>query len=256
MSDLTHFDHRRRGYSGGGIYNAGTMTVTNSIIEGNSAIAHGGGIYNAGTMTVTNSIIDHNNSAWNGGGIFNGVTMTVTNSTIDKGATRLTHSTRWRHPELRHDDGHQLHHRPQFGGVRVRRWWHRQRDGHVDRRQLHHRSQLRGAVGGGICSEFATLTVTITNSTIANNTAEDGGGGICLISGMLTAVNSTIAYNNVAREGTGGGLDAFDGTAVLYNTIVAQNNITAGSTPLTTSPSSTRGATPSEAHCPCRAPTT
>jgi len=44
--------------SGGGIYNSGTLTVTNSTFAGNSAdssIGSGGAIGNAGTLMVTNS---------------------------------------------------------------------------------------------------------------------------------------------------------------------------------------------------------
>jgi hypothetical protein len=66
---------------GGGIANAGTLTVTNSTISGNSVPEWGGGINNLGTLTVTNSTIS-GNSAGAGGGIENGGTLIVTNSTI------------------------------------------------------------------------------------------------------------------------------------------------------------------------------
>ena len=44
------------------IYNSGTMTLSNSTLEGNavdvsSGSNYGGGIYNTGTMTVTNSTV-------------------------------------------------------------------------------------------------------------------------------------------------------------------------------------------------------
>ena len=48
----------RHGHSygdGGGIYNQGTLTITNSIIGDNSADGAGGGIYNIGTLTITSS---------------------------------------------------------------------------------------------------------------------------------------------------------------------------------------------------------
>ena len=40
---------------GGGIYNAGTLTVSNSTLSGNSALDGGAGIFNVGTLTVSNS---------------------------------------------------------------------------------------------------------------------------------------------------------------------------------------------------------
>ena len=75
---------------GGGIYNSGTLTVTNSTISGNSSPSEGGGIYSRGTVTVTNSTISDNWAECGGGGIHSdeGGTLTVTNSTISGNSTR------------------------------------------------------------------------------------------------------------------------------------------------------------------------
>jgi hypothetical protein len=67
-------------YGGGGIFNWGTLTLTNSTLSGNSA-AGGGGIYNSGTLTLTHSTLS-GNSAAGGGGIWNDGTLTLTNSTV------------------------------------------------------------------------------------------------------------------------------------------------------------------------------
>jgi hypothetical protein len=80
--------------NGGGIYNAGTLTVTNSTFYGNSAgpgSVGGGGIYSVGTLTVIDSTF-YNNSAGlgyytgqtpAGGGIYSNYgTLTVTDSTF------------------------------------------------------------------------------------------------------------------------------------------------------------------------------
>src|SRR6266540_480798 len=85
------------GASGGGIFNAGALTVTNTTISENSA-AYGGGIFNevccvtmidralscndaymevvglysqGGTVMVNNSRLSHNNAGYTGGGIYN-----------------------------------------------------------------------------------------------------------------------------------------------------------------------------------------
>jgi hypothetical protein len=55
---------------GGGIYNWGTLTITNNTISGNTANS-GGGILNVGTSTLTNNIITGNSADKNGGGIAN-----------------------------------------------------------------------------------------------------------------------------------------------------------------------------------------
>jgi hypothetical protein len=68
--------------NGGGIDNAGTLTVADSTVENSVASNDGGGINNSGTLTVTDSTIAGNGAANNGGGIENTGTLTLTNSTI------------------------------------------------------------------------------------------------------------------------------------------------------------------------------
>ena len=72
------------GNVGGGIYNQGTLTVTNSTFSGNSAtVDDGGGIENdAGTLTVTNSTFSANTAVNVAGGIATNNTTTLTNVTL------------------------------------------------------------------------------------------------------------------------------------------------------------------------------
>jgi hypothetical protein len=79
--------------------------------------------------------------------------------------------------------------------------------------------------GGGIFNEG---DLTATNSTLADNSADNGGGITSVRS--LTTVNSTIAYNDVVNGGAGGGLEVIAGTSLLDNTIVALNTAGTGST--------------------------
>jgi len=73
---------------GGGIYNNGTLNITNSTFSGNNADdgsenGDGGGIENFSIMTVTNSTFSNNGAGYAGGAIDNGIgTSTVTNSTF------------------------------------------------------------------------------------------------------------------------------------------------------------------------------
>ena len=57
--------------------------------------------------------------------------------------------------------------------------------------------------GGGIANDLAG-TMTVVNSTIANNNAAQNGGGINTV-GILTVINTTIAYNSVNAGGAGVG---------------------------------------------------
>jgi uncharacterized repeat protein (TIGR01451 family)/CSLREA domain-containing protein len=76
---------------GGGIYNSGAMTVTNSTISGNQVLSYdgeradGGGIrHAAGSLTLDNVTVGGNVSTRYGGGVFanTGLTVTVRNSII------------------------------------------------------------------------------------------------------------------------------------------------------------------------------
>jgi hypothetical protein len=73
---------------GGGIYNnsSATVTVVNSALAHNkaqsSANAIGGGIYNLGTLHVTDSTLLDNTADDAGGGVFSDATATMTNCTV------------------------------------------------------------------------------------------------------------------------------------------------------------------------------
>jgi hypothetical protein len=77
--------------AGGGIYNdkAAKLTLINSTLSGNHAESEGGGIYNAGNLTVINSTVSQNTagdifSSGDGAGIFNASagTLILTNTIV------------------------------------------------------------------------------------------------------------------------------------------------------------------------------
>lgn len=90
---------------GGGIYNDGTLSVTDSTFSGNSAVSYGGALENDGTGVVSNSTFSGNRAGLGGGGIDNNRTVTVRNSTFsgnsaasgggidDYGTLEVTNST-------------------------------------------------------------------------------------------------------------------------------------------------------------------
>ncbi|MDO4571324.1 MAG: choice-of-anchor Q domain-containing protein, partial [Planctomycetia bacterium] len=73
--------------------------------------------------------------------------------------------------------------------------------------------------GGGIYS-YGTLTVT--NSTISGNKASDYGGGIYNSSGTLTVTNSTISGNSASWDG--GGIYNRYGTLTVTNSTISGNS--------------------------------
>lgn len=96
LSQLTIRNGSGISHGGGGIYNLGTLAITNTTVSGNSSndsVAAmgglGGGIYNAGTLTIANTTVSGNSVSRArigaipyGGGIYNTGKLTITNSTI------------------------------------------------------------------------------------------------------------------------------------------------------------------------------
>jgi hypothetical protein len=86
---------------GGGIYNDGTLILSNSTISGNTATATseagGGGISNVGALTIGNSTIANNSvtapTQAGGGGLYSTGSLTVSNSTISGNTVSMTSST-------------------------------------------------------------------------------------------------------------------------------------------------------------------
>ncbi|NLE37455.1 MAG: cadherin-like domain-containing protein, partial [Pirellulaceae bacterium] len=75
---------RNSASDGGGVYSTGLSSdtsVLNSTVLGNSA-SYGGGICGVGAVTVSNSIVSGNTASLLGGGIFGSSTLHVANSTI------------------------------------------------------------------------------------------------------------------------------------------------------------------------------
>jgi hypothetical protein len=74
--------------SGGGIYNAGNLTLTGCTITGNFASGdgvrsgQGGGLFNVGTATLTDCTVSGNSASLSGGGVYNGGTATLTDCTV------------------------------------------------------------------------------------------------------------------------------------------------------------------------------
>jgi hypothetical protein len=198
VSGLTIEDGLAGGGPGGGISNAGTMTLNSSNVFGNFGAAGGGGIVNVGPMTLNSSTVSETMApgTLGGGGLWNdGGTMTLNASTVfgnsvedprdggggggilnSGGTTTINSSTVW--------------------------------NNFVDH-----------GVGGEIFNIGATMTVN--SSTVTDNRAgESNGGGIRNGTGGTMTVNSSTVSDNDAV--LGGGIDA-TGPVTLGATIVAGN---------------------------------
>lgn len=70
-----------RAQAAGGLFNHGTMTIINSTVAGNSGLERVGGLLNRGRLTLRTSTVA-DNAARRYGGLTNAGAMTITNSTI------------------------------------------------------------------------------------------------------------------------------------------------------------------------------
>lgn len=227
----------------GGIYNSGTLTVSNSTISSNQAYfgdmenSLGGGIYNSGSLIISNSTFSGNQAYGYmedslGGGIYNVGTMLITNSTFafnsgydlldnetgggiyNGGTVNIVNST------------FSNNYASEGGGIYNYGTLTITKSSFSDNRVG---GLFPNNSGGGIYNT-ANGTVHIFNSTLSGNSASGGfppsfssGGGI-YNSGMVNITNSTLSGNSASS--CGGGIYSF-GTLTITNSIVA-NSVTGG----------------------------
>jgi hypothetical protein len=189
-------------FLGAGIKNDGTLTLSNSIVSGNSAVFGGGGIYNNARLTINNSTLSGNTASVysyvaKGGGILNDGTLTINNSTLSGNAANSFYPA-------------------EGGGI------YNSVSLTINNSSLsgNTASSTRPAQGGGI---YNVGTLTISNTTIAGNAATQGGN-IYNHGSSLTFQNSIVANtasggncSGVAVTSNGYNLSS-DGTCNFNNT--------------------------------------
>jgi len=85
-----------------------------------------------------------------------------------------------------------------------------------------------GGAGGGIASLCGGGSYTIVNSAVINNTAKFGGG-IAYVNGQQTIVNSTLSGNKTTQPNSiGGAIMSFADDLLIANSTVAANTTRAG----------------------------
>jgi len=181
-SAVSH-NHSDELYGGGGIFNAGVLTVSNSIMISNTAVSDGGAITSFGTVYIYASTIDDNRGDWSSGGLYAVGSAMIVDSTLSN-----NHSGRW-------------------GGAITA-------DDAVPLTIVN--STLSGntaAIGAGAISDDCDVPaiITIENSTIVNNGTPTtwSGGGMDMCTSTATFKNSILAGNY-----NGDGLSNFVGTTV------------------------------------------
>jgi hypothetical protein len=192
---ITHGNAPASNY-GGGILNAGSLTLSHSTLSANSAL-FGGGIYNSGTLTANHSTLSANSAGY-GGGIDSIGTLTVSNSTLAANSGMYY-----------------------AGGI----------DSIGTLTVNNSTLSANSANDGGGIAVLTSAPVTVSNSTLYANSAVYYGAGIynapSLSSATLTVSNCTLSANSAGTQG--GGIYNYDGLPRLQNTLVAGNRAARGS---------------------------
>ena len=156
---------------GGGVYNAGTLTVNNSTFSGNSALGLGGAIRNYGTLIVNNSTFS-GNSGYGSGAISNPGTATIQNSTFS-GNSDISVSY--------------------GGGGAIRS---------AGSLTIVNSTFSGNSANGGNGGAINAGNLTLINDTFSGNSSKTGGGGVS-ITGTATLKNNIFANNTVGGDCVG-----------------------------------------------------
>jgi len=182
------------GSAGGGINNAGNLTMSNSTISGNTGNDRGGGIANYGTLTVSNSSINGNTVQYYGGGIYNYGTLILSGSTISGNTVNSSGGGIMNIGTLTVFDS-----------------------------TINGNTAIRG---GGIYNDGQ---VTIENCEIISNSASNtqgyAHGGAIYNSGTLSIDNSKIQKNSATAlwGGHAGAIFSYIGVITIKNSLVEEN---------------------------------
>jgi Right handed beta helix region len=205
---------------GGGIYNTGNLTISNSVIADNLAAgvasdADGGGIWSAlGTLTITNSVVTRNSANASvpngrfaeGGGLFvDSGSLSVRNSVVSDNGAHLT--TAW--PVLATDGPIEMN--ANSGGIHV---------------------------GDDTPTRIANTTISGNSVSAVDPVGEPVGFDAAMLigSGTLTMRNTSITGNHVTETvattadfGPGGSALELDGGGTIANTEITGNDMTSTS---------------------------
>jgi CSLREA domain-containing protein len=192
---------------GGGIYNSGVLTLTNSAVSNNLASTSnrtvlGGGIFNSNILALINSRISDNtvslnHDGWGGGGGVStlGSALTLIDSAVISNTTTglMSHG----------------------GGIYA--------EGMLVITNTVVSGNSAEREGGGIVISGAMAN--LTDSVVSNNNGGTGGGGIYILEGTLTFVSGSISNNNAGgMSGSGGGVYANVSTLTFIDSTIANNS--------------------------------
>ncbi|CAB4692438.1 unannotated protein [freshwater metagenome] len=201
------------GEYGGALYtaNGGELEIINSTFENNTAIEDGGAvyIYNDNDTTISGSTFTNNESLADGGAIFGEIhyNVTIVDCTITGNSAA--------------DDG---------GGLA---FYAKKPDNVLSITDTTIDANDAGDLGGGLKIDAQDpLIVSITNSTVSNNTAQTDAGILFDDPGITATINNSTISANAALDGSGG-VYIGSGSSLTVNQSTISANSSAGTSPET-----------------------
>jgi hypothetical protein len=182
------------------------LTITRGRAEGDNEDEWGGGLFNYGTLTLNHVDVTNNTASDRGGGIFNFGALTLEECRLTKNTAMIG------------------------GGIA----------NHLGTVTLQSSSVTDGAasLGGGIYTLGTALDgmVTLIDSSMTNNTANERGGAIYNDRSQLMLQGGSAVTGNFAQT-DGAGIHNFQGTVTLEtDDIVTDNTLLDGTTVSNCSP--------------------
>jgi CSLREA domain-containing protein len=173
FESLTIRHGRRLGDNGGGIHNAGSLTLIECAIEQNSATIDGGGLFSSGALSIARSTISSNVAGRNGGG------MSVDGSTLVRDSSL--------HSNIANHHGGAIENAERLDVV----------NGTIS-------YNAAGTNGGGV---YSSAEAILRSTTVIGNDADHDrdqnggiGGGIYAEPGSLFGVINALVAGNTIRD--------------------------------------------------------
>ncbi len=166
--------------SGGGIFAQGPLTLTQVIVDGNTATDYGGGVLANSSLSIADSIIKNNTATrYDGGGLYASKTLDITGSQFNNNRT--------------------TNHKGYGGGAGLISF------GPTTIVNTSFTSNTSADWGGGayIASFTPKTEAQLTSVQFSSNRAESGGGG-GLFSWFTTTLNTVDFMDNISQYRGGG----------------------------------------------------
>lgn len=163
--------------NGGGLFNAGQMNFSLTSVTDNTAGVRGGGLYNTEVASIDRTTFDGNLAQVKGGAIYNEGTTTGTASVITITSSTLSNNVAGALGGAIYSSDRMSILNSTFSGNRT------------------------GGEGGAIYNNSDSGTVaflSITNTTVAENSADLSGGGVVNTAGNTAEVRNSVIASNTA----------------------------------------------------------